>query len=154
MFDREKPDLTGCDSERLNFGLDDPVKTKRTFEEATVCALIQIRNLLAKIAYSVTPAVYKSFLTEVGAEKFEEIYLADRDVVIEIQNVSNLSDSPNDLIIQPSFLKIKNASKDNSILGMVIKPTERMRLHLTAGNALFARFLTDPSYVVISELNF
>lgn len=148
----DKPRLSLCNKVDFPAGVYDPVENASTFEETVACALIQIRNLLAKIAYSVAPTIDRSYITSAPADKFEKVYSSSDDKVIEIQNISHLSGSPNDLIIQAAFIKKgKNIPKD---LGLVIRPNERLRLHIPAGNAIYAKFLEEASYLAISELMF
>ena len=150
----DKPDFARCKKVGLNLGVFDPIPSSSSFEEAVVCALIQIRNLLTKVAYSVAPTISRSFITQVGNEKFEQIYTADEDRVVEIQNISNLTDKPNDLIIQASIIKLDKTKVDPKKVGLVVRPDERIRLHIPSGSAVYAKFLEEGSLVAVSELLF
>lgn len=152
-----KPSFHDCYNIKLSFGVLDPIPKASSFEEAAICALIQIRQLLAKIAYSIAPSIDRSYLMEVGAQDFERVYHTSEERVIEIQNISNLTNSPNDLIIQTSFLKVKTKTPNNDYskkLGLVVKPDERIRLHVPPGNSIYAKFVEEQSFIAISELLF
>jgi len=150
----DKPDFSKCKRVGLNLGVFDPVPNASSFEEAVVCSLIQIRNLLTKIAYSVAPTISRSFITQAGIQEFEKIYSASEDKVVEIQNISNLTDKPNDLLIQASIIKTDKTKVDPKSVGLVVRPDERIRLHVPSGSAVYAKFLEEPSLVAVSELLF
>ena len=150
----DKPNFTRCQKVGLNLGVFDPVPNASSFEEAVVCALIQMRNLLTKVAYSVAPTISRSFITQIGNSDFERIYTADEDRIVEIQNISNLTDKPNDLLIQASIIKVDKTKIDPKKVGLVVRPDERIRLHIPSGTAVYAKFLEEGSLVAISELLF
>jgi hypothetical protein len=131
----------------------DPVDNLPNTEEQIVCLLKQIRFLLFKLSESIAPSIFTSKLVFVKEDRFRDIYRAGGyDRVIEIQNISSLTDNPNDLIIRPIDTHIEGI--DTAEVGLIVKPSERIRLHVPTGGTITAKFKEAPSIVAISELSF
>jgi hypothetical protein len=131
----------------------DSVDSLPTSEDQVICLLKQIRFLLFKLSESIAPSIFTSYLVEVGSDKFEDIYKSgSNDRIVEVQNVSSLTDYPNDLIIRPASTKLKGVQ--NKDVGLILRPSERIRLHVPIGGTITAKFREAPSVVAISELTF
>ncbi len=112
-------------------------------EDAIICLLKQIRFLLLKLSNSIAPAIDITNVKKVSTE-LSKLYKATSTKVVEIQNISHLTDSPNDLILQPKVV-------GNNTLGLVIRPGENIRIFLRAGDVVFASFKDRESYIALNE---
>ena len=131
----------------------DPIDNLPNTEEQVVCLLKQLRFLLFKLSESIAPSIFTSYLVEVSESEFKDIYKAGAgDKVVEVQNLSSLTDNPNDLIIRPANAKVKTQKYRG--IGLIVRPSERIRLHVPSGATITARFREAPSVVAISELSF
>ncbi len=113
-------------------------------EEAIICLLKQIRFLLIKLSNSVAPAIDITRVKNIGT-KAERIYRATSTKTVEIQNISHLTENPNDLILQPKI-------KDSSAFGLVVRPAQTVRVFIEAGSSIWGQFKDKPSYIVVSEI--
>jgi len=113
-------------------------------EEAIICLLKQIRYLLIKVSNSIAPAIDFTKIKKIGTDT-QRIYRGTSTKTVEIQNISHLTENPNDLILQPQI-------KDKTSLGLVVKPGETVRVFIESGSSIWGRFKDKESYIVITEM--
>ena len=139
-----------CTEVRLNWTIGDkPEDFYNNKIDKALCILEQIKTALSKLALADVPTISLARTLSVGTT-FQEIYTSKyKDKIILIQNISSLTDTPNDLIIQTLYTDTSQQG-----LGLIVPAGHTMKLHVPSGGLVKARFVENDSYIVVAEVSF